>query len=204
MVITPTVVFSFDDPHRPKVKITRRRPIADDIERTEPWESAFPRSTECLHVGNGNRHPPQLRETNLKYIDIFLASGVSFNCGATSISTCSLRRRLLALAAICEGASRTDGAKIDGVTLQIFRDWVREFNAHGPDEPAARIREIAAQGSPRRGPALPHRLSRATTFSVPEAYPGGQSTMRLAPPSRSIEAAAPMAISRTWMTTERP
>ena len=41
------------------------------------------------------------------------------------------------MAAICEGASRTEAAKIDGVTLQIFRDWVREFNAHGPDEPAA-------------------------------------------------------------------
>jgi hypothetical protein len=37
MVITPTIVFSSDDPHRPIVKITRRRPIADDIERTEPW-----------------------------------------------------------------------------------------------------------------------------------------------------------------------
>jgi len=111
----------------------------------------------------------------------------------------------LALAAICEGASRTDGAKIDGVTLQIFRGWVREFNAHGPDEPArkrqtttaVRIREIAAQASPRRGPALPHRLSRATTSSVPGAYPSGQSTMRLARPSRSIEAAAAMVTSRT-------
>ena len=41
------------------------------------------------------------------------------------------------MAAICEGASRTEAAKIDGVTLQIVRDWVREFNAHGPDEPAA-------------------------------------------------------------------
>ena len=39
--------------------------------------------------------------------------------------------------AICEGASRAEAAKIDGVTLQIFRDWVREFNAHGPDESAA-------------------------------------------------------------------
>jgi transposase len=42
-------------------------------------------------------------------------------------------RRLLALAAIYEGASRTDGAKIGGVTVQIVRDWVVKFNAHGPD-----------------------------------------------------------------------
>ena len=33
-------------------------------------------------------------------------------------------RRLLALAAIYEGASRTEAAKIGGVTLQIVRDWV--------------------------------------------------------------------------------
>jgi transposase len=33
-------------------------------------------------------------------------------------------RRLLAPAAICEGASRTEAAKIGGVTRQIIRDWV--------------------------------------------------------------------------------
>ena len=42
-------------------------------------------------------------------------------------------RRLLALAAIYEGASRSEAAKIGGVTLQILRDWVLKFNAHGPD-----------------------------------------------------------------------
>jgi transposase len=42
-------------------------------------------------------------------------------------------RRLLALAAIYEGARRTEAAKIGGVTLQIIRDWVMKFNAHGPE-----------------------------------------------------------------------
>ena len=42
-------------------------------------------------------------------------------------------RRLLALAAIYEGASRTQAAQIGGVTLQIVRDWVVRFNAHGPE-----------------------------------------------------------------------
>ena len=42
-------------------------------------------------------------------------------------------RRLLALAAIYEGATRTEAAKIGGVTLQIVRDWALKFNAHGPD-----------------------------------------------------------------------
>src|SRR5580700_4188484 len=41
-------------------------------------------------------------------------------------------RRLLALAAIYGGATRTEAAKIGGVTLQIVRDWVTKFNAHGP------------------------------------------------------------------------
>jgi transposase len=41
-------------------------------------------------------------------------------------------RRLLALAAIYEGASRTEAARIGGVTLQIVRDWVVKFNARGP------------------------------------------------------------------------
>jgi transposase len=41
-------------------------------------------------------------------------------------------RRLLALAAIYDGATRTEAAKIGGVTLQIVRDWVMKFNAHGP------------------------------------------------------------------------
>ena len=42
-------------------------------------------------------------------------------------------RRLLALAAIYDGASRTEAAQIGCVTLQIVRDWVVKFNAHGPE-----------------------------------------------------------------------
>jgi len=42
-------------------------------------------------------------------------------------------RRLLTLAAIYDGATRTEAAKIGGVGLQIIRDWVLRFNAQGPD-----------------------------------------------------------------------
>ena len=42
-------------------------------------------------------------------------------------------RRLLALAAIYDGAARTEAARIGGGTLQIVRDWVVKFNAHGPE-----------------------------------------------------------------------
>lgn len=41
-------------------------------------------------------------------------------------------RRLLALAAIYDGARRSEAAKIGGVTVQIVRDWVVKFNAQGP------------------------------------------------------------------------
>jgi hypothetical protein len=41
-------------------------------------------------------------------------------------------RRLLALAAIYDGATRTQAARIGGVTLQIVRDWVVKFNGSGP------------------------------------------------------------------------
>jgi len=41
-------------------------------------------------------------------------------------------RRLLALSAIYEGATRTEAAKIGGVGLQIIRDWALRFNARGP------------------------------------------------------------------------
>ena len=41
-------------------------------------------------------------------------------------------RRLLALAAIYDGGSRSDAATIGGVGLQTVRDWVLAFNAEGP------------------------------------------------------------------------
>lgn len=45
----------------------------------------------------------------------------------------SQTRRLLALASIYDGSTRSEAARIGGVTLQIVRDWVVRFNALGPD-----------------------------------------------------------------------
>jgi putative transposase len=42
-------------------------------------------------------------------------------------------RRLLALAAIYDGGSRSDAARIGAVGLQTVRDWVLRFNAKGPE-----------------------------------------------------------------------
>ena len=58
---------------------------------------------------------------------------VGVRCWARKSKDGPQARRLLALAAIYEGASRTEAARIGGVTLQIVRDWVLKFNALGPD-----------------------------------------------------------------------
>ena len=42
-------------------------------------------------------------------------------------------RRLLALAAVCEGMSRAEAARIGGMDRQTLRDWVHRFNEQGPD-----------------------------------------------------------------------
>ena len=42
-------------------------------------------------------------------------------------------RRLLAIAAVLDGALREDAAKIGGMDRQTLRDWVIRFNAQGPD-----------------------------------------------------------------------
>ncbi len=47
---------------------------------------------------------------------------------------CSRRsRRLLSIAAIYDGMSRADAARIGGMDRQTLRDWVHRFNADGPE-----------------------------------------------------------------------
>lgn len=72
-------------------------------------------------------------------------------------------RRLLSLAAIYEGATRTEAARIGGVTLQIIRDWVLKLNAHGLDG----LIDRKAPGQPRR---LDER-HRAALVAMVEAGP---------------------------------
>jgi len=72
-------------------------------------------------------------------------------------------RRLLALAAIYDGATRTEAAQIGCVGLQVIRDWVLKFNAHGPDGLID-----------RKAPGQPPRLNdehRAALAAVPESGP---------------------------------
>jgi transposase len=52
---------------------------------------------------------------------------------ATRARDAAQARRLLAIAAVLDGASRTEAAKIGGMDRQTLRDWVIRFNDQGPD-----------------------------------------------------------------------
>ncbi len=55
-------------------------------------------------------------------------------------------RRLLALAAVYDGMSRADAAKVGGMDRQTLRDWAHRFNAAGPDG----LTNRTGAGRPRR------------------------------------------------------
>jgi transposase len=55
-------------------------------------------------------------------------------------------RRLLAIAAVLDGASREDAAKVGGMDRQTLRDWVIRFNERGPDG----LINIPSPGVPRK------------------------------------------------------
>ena len=56
-------------------------------------------------------------------------------------------RRLLAVAVILDGGTRTEAARLGGVGLQIVRDWVLRFNAEGPEG-------LVDRKAPGRAPTL--------------------------------------------------
>ena len=55
-------------------------------------------------------------------------------------------RRLLSLAAVLDGMSREEAARIGGMDRQTLRDWVHRFNAEGPDG----LKDIRSKGHRRR------------------------------------------------------
>jgi len=52
---------------------------------------------------------------------------------ATRVKDAAQARRLLAIAAVLDGTSREEAAKIGGMDRQTLRDWVIRFNEQGPD-----------------------------------------------------------------------
>ena len=69
-------------------------------------------------------------------------------------------RRLLAIAAVLDGDSRTDAAKHNGMDRQTLRDWVHRYNAESVDG-------LHSRDIPGRPPALrADRLDRASVLGV--------------------------------------
>ncbi len=56
-------------------------------------------------------------------------------------------RRLLALALVLDGHSRTEAAALSGMDRQTLRDWVHRYNAEG-------VAGLKSRSSPGRAPAL--------------------------------------------------
>src|SRR4030081_98524 len=100
-------------------------------------------------------------------------------------------RRLLALAAIYDGATRPEAAKMGGVGLQIIRDWVLRFNARGPDglldgkspgqpsklndiqrQAIARMIESGRQALVHASPRAGQHHHHSAAAEVPRAQPG--------------------------------
>ena len=59
-------------------------------------------------------------------------------------------RRLLALAAVCDGMDREEAARMGGMDRQTLRDWVHRFNDRGPEgliniKPSGRPRKLSAE-----------------------------------------------------------
>ena len=51
---------------------------------------------------------------------------------ASSCDDADQARRLLSIAAVYDGMSRTDAARIGGMDRQTLRDWAHRFNEEGP------------------------------------------------------------------------
>jgi transposase len=52
---------------------------------------------------------------------------------ARRVKNAARARRLLAIAAVLDGATREEAATIGGMDRQTLRDWVIRFNEQGPD-----------------------------------------------------------------------
>jgi transposase len=65
---------------------------------------------------------------------------------AVSTKDANQSRRLLSIAAVLDGMSRAEAARIGGMDRQTLRDWVHRFNALGP----AGLKDNRRPGNPRR------------------------------------------------------
>src|SRR5215217_474205 len=74
----------------------------------------------------------------------FSAGGLRRLAAATKNANQS--RRLLSLAAVLDGMSRSEAARLGGMDRQILRNWVHRFNERGPEG----LKDIRSKGHPPR------------------------------------------------------
>lgn len=65
---------------------------------------------------------------------------------AREVQDSTQARRLLSIAAVYDGASRTEAAMLGGMDRQTLRDWVHRFNEEGP----AGLKSRKAPGAARK------------------------------------------------------
>jgi transposase len=65
---------------------------------------------------------------------------------AAATKNANQSRRLLSLAAILDGMSRTAAARVGGMERQTLRDWVHRFNERGPEG----LKDTWSKGHPSR------------------------------------------------------
>ena len=65
---------------------------------------------------------------------------------AATTKNANQSRRLLSLAAVLDGMTRTEAARVGGMDRQTLRDWVHRFNQRGPDG----LKDIPSKGHPSR------------------------------------------------------
>ena len=65
---------------------------------------------------------------------------------AATMRNANQSRRLLSLAAVLDGMSRAEAARIGGMDRQTLRDWVHRFNERGPDG----LKDTRSKGHPPR------------------------------------------------------
>src|SRR5215211_3805730 len=88
---------------------------------------------------------------------------------AAATKNANQSRRLLSLAAVLDGMSRSEAARIGGMDRQTLRDWVHRFNASGPEG----LKDIPSKGHPPRlSPAQQSELAHLVEVGPDRAVHG--------------------------------
>lgn len=96
---------------------------------------------------------------------------------ASSLEDRAQARRVLAIAAVLEGRTRTEAARIGGMERQTLRDWVHRFNAEGPDG----LKSLRSPGRPPKlDKAQREELAALIAASARSEQPGLPPHWRLA------------------------